>query len=157
MEALGVERVHGRPIRLLSLARWEWEEPGVRPFALLVVARVMDDEVTRIQIRRFAAEAIESGCGSVCAWGEGCELVHDLFDEVRTVAGRFVMSTWHEHEPLSDALYFALTNAFPDDNEFPGSDTSAVVLAVEEPWLAEVRRLVDDQDELARLWVAERA
>jgi len=32
---------------------------------------------------------------------------------------------------------------------------SAVILAVEAPWVGEVRRLIADQDELARLYVAE--
>lgn len=55
----------------------------------------------------------------------------------------------------ASALYFALTNAFPDEDEFPDAFEAAVVLAVEAPWIGEVRRLVADQDELARLWISE--
>lgn len=149
MEELGIERVHGRPIKLFSLSRWEWKEPRIAPFALLVAARAADDEVTRIQIRRFAADAIQSGCGYVCAWGHGCELVHDLFDQAALQVERFVMSTWHTNEPLHDALYECL-NAFPDDDEFPNSDDSAVVLAVEEPWVADVRGWVSDSGYFSR-------
>ena len=157
MEDLGTERIFGRQIRLFELARWEWEEPRLAPFTLLVAARALDDELTMIEMRRFAADAIEAGCGYVCTWGEGCEVVHDLFDEASIAADRFVMSTWHDDEPLADALSFSLTNAFPDENQFPTANTttSAVVLAIEEPWVEDVRRLVADQDELARLWVAE--
>jgi hypothetical protein len=155
MEDLGIEQLHGRPIRFLQLSQWRWENPGVAPFALLVAASATDEEAATIQIRRFADDAIQSGCGYICAWGQGCELVHDLFDQAALDVERFVMSTWHKDEPLSDALYFCLVNAFPDEDEFPNSDDSAVVLAVEQPWVAEVRGLVADQDELAKLWVAE--
>jgi hypothetical protein len=61
MEDLGVERVHGRPIRLFQLARWEWIEPGISPFTLLVVACASDDEIFEDQIRRFASDAVASG------------------------------------------------------------------------------------------------
>jgi hypothetical protein len=65
------------------------------------------------------------------------------------------MSTWHADESLPTALYFTLTNAFPDEDEFPNAARAAVVLAVEEPWVEDTRRLMADQDELARLWLAE--
>jgi hypothetical protein len=153
MDAVGVDRVHGRRIRLFQLSGWVWEEPLVRPFVLLIAAHAScEDEV---EIRRFAAAAIESGCGYICAWGDGCELVHDVFDDAAIAVDRFVMSTWHADESLPNALYFALTNAFLDDDEFPDAAEAAIVLAVEEPWVEDARRLVADQDELARLWLAE--
>jgi len=66
------------------------------------------------------------------------------------------MSTWHADESLADALYFSLTDAWPDEDESPDAGEAAIVLAVEEPWIAEVRRLVADQDELARLVLTEK-
>jgi hypothetical protein len=68
MEDLRFERVHGRPIRLFLLSRWEWIEPEISPFTLLVAARADDDEISKIQIRRFATDAVASGCGSVNTW-----------------------------------------------------------------------------------------
>jgi hypothetical protein len=61
------------------------------------------------------------------------------------------MSTWHADESLGEALWFSLMNAFPDMDKFPTGDQAATVLAVEEPWIEAVRRLITDQDELARL------
>ena len=78
-----------------------------------------------------------------------------MFDEAAVASDRFVMSTWHADESLASALYFALTNALPDGDAFPDAVEAAVVLAVEPPWIEEVRRLVADQDELARLWISE--
>ena len=153
MDDVGVDQVHGRRIRLFELSAWAWQEPHVTPFILLVAADASGRD--RVQIQRFATDAIMSGCGYVCAWGEGCELVHDVFDEAAAAVDRFVMSTWHAEESLASALYFALTNAHPDEDEFPDADEAAVVLAVEAPWIEEVRRLVADQDELARLGISE--
>jgi hypothetical protein len=153
MDDVGVDRVHGRRIRLLQLSGWAWEDPEVRPFILFIAAHASSGDEAKI--RRFAAAAIESGCGYICAWGDGCELVHDLFDEVAIAVDRFVMSTWHTDESLADALYFSLTNTLLDEDEFPNAAEAAVVLAVEEPWIEDVRRLAADQDELARLWLSE--
>jgi hypothetical protein len=46
-----------------------------------------------------------------------------------------------------------VVNAIPEEVSDPAA--SAAILAVEAPWIAEVRRLVADQDDLARLWVTE--
>jgi hypothetical protein len=153
MDDLGVDRVHGRRIKLFELSEWTWEEPKVAPFILLVAADASGGGTAKIA--RFAADAIRSGCGYVCAWGEECEVLHDVFDEEAHGVDRFVMSTWHSEESLANALYFALTNALPDEDEFPNAAEAAVVLAVEAPWIEEVRRLVADQDELARLCISE--
>jgi len=111
-----------------------------------------DDEA---KIRSFAAEAVESSCAYICAWGAGCEFVHDLFDLASTDAERFVMSSWHNDEALAEALWFALCDAWPDEDAFPSAAGAPVVLAVEESWLAEVRRLMADQDELTKLVIGD--
>ncbi len=149
MDDVGIDRVHGRPIRLFQLSDWAWVYPRLTPFVLFVAAHASPDE--EIEIRRFASDAVDSGCGYICAWGEGCELVHDLFDEAAIAVDRFVMSTWHADESLPDALYFSLFVARPDDEEFPNAAEAAAVIAVEEPWIADVRMLVADQEELVRL------
>lgn len=153
MDDVGVDQVHGRRILLFQLSAWGWQEPKVTPFILLVAADASGGD--KAQIRRFAADAIRSGCAYICAWGEECEVVHDVVDEEAIASGRFVSSTWHADESLASALYFALTNALADEDEFTDAVEAAVVLAVEAPWIEEVRRLVADQDELARLWISE--
>jgi hypothetical protein len=153
VDDVGVDRVHGRRVKLFELSGWAWDDPGVQPFILFTAAHASREH--EAEFRRFAAAAIESGCAYICAWGDGCELVHDAFDDAALAADRFVMSTWHADESLPTALYFALTNAFPDEDEFPNAAGAAVVLAVEEPWVEDTRRLMADQDELARLWLAE--
>lgn len=67
----------------------------------------------------IARHLIAQGCVYICVWGPDCERVHDIFDEVDVEVHReskaVVMSTWHHDEPLSDAIWFALNNAFPDE------------------------------------------
>lgn len=156
MEDLGVERVHGTPIGLSRLSAWRWDwswNPRVEPFVLLVAARGSAED--EIAIRKFADDAVQAGCGCLVAWGDGCELVHDVFDQARDEAGRFVMTSWHDKETLAEALYFALVVATINEDAFPQVTASGVVLAVEEPWVEEVRSLVADQEKLARLWTAD--
>lgn len=150
MEDLGVAPVGpGRRLRLTRLNEWAWADPNVSPFILFVAAEASQD--AEVEIRRFAVEAVDAGCAYLCAWGEGCSFVHDMFDLASIDANRFVLSSWHSDEALSDALWFALCDAWPDEDEFPSAAAAAVVLAVEELWLAEVRRLVADPERLTRL------
>jgi len=148
MEELGVSRVGGRPINMFRLTDWAWVYPRRSPFILFVAASASRDD--EVEIRRFSEDAVDSGCAYVCTWGTNCELVHDLFDLASIAADRFVMSSWHNDDSLAEAVYFALTDAWPDDNQFPNAAEAAVILAVEEQWIGEVRRLLTDQEELAR-------
>jgi hypothetical protein len=82
----------------------------------------------------FVRNSLDAGCAYVCAWGEGCENLHDLFDSALTAtdplaaSDRFVMTTWHAHDSIESALWFALFCARPpDDTRFFGR--TAAVLA----------------------------
>jgi hypothetical protein len=153
MEDLGISRDGKRPIKLVRLSDWSWVYSSRSPFILFVAADASADD--EVEIRRFAAEAVEAGCAYVCTWGDRCKFVHDVFDLASIDADRLVMSTWHSDESLAEALYFALYNAWPDDDQFPNTEDAPVVLAVDEPWLTAVRRLVADQDELVRVVLAQ--
>jgi hypothetical protein len=54
------------------------------------------------------------GAVSVSILGEGCEKVHDIFDElivddeISGVLSNEVMTTWHSREPLSEAVFYLL-------------------------------------------------
>jgi hypothetical protein len=69
-------------------------------------------------VQSVARRILEAGCAYICCWGARCSFVHDVFDEeaiARGVDAPFVMSTWHDGEPLLDALRFALFTAQPDE------------------------------------------
>jgi hypothetical protein len=64
---------------------------------------------------------LRSGCVYLCSWGRGCGRVHDIAEELsvgpnphpETYPG--IMTTWHENDPLDDALWFFLGSTWPDD------------------------------------------
>ena len=100
-------------------------------------SHVADDAV-----KALAYRLLNAGCVYICCWGPGSSRVEDLFDEVdveRSPNGPIVMSTWHEHEPLAEALWFALFNAFPDAGH---SDVCQSVLGLSvgsSAWAATIR------------------
>ncbi|HAF41382.1 MAG TPA: hypothetical protein DCG90_06380 [Sphingobium sp.] len=62
-----------------------------------------------------AAWLVSSGCLYFVTWGEACEGWHDAVDWAALKAfdfgeipdDKFVMTTWHNKEPLSETLWFA--------------------------------------------------
>jgi hypothetical protein len=58
---------------------------------------------------------VESGCRYMMAWGENCSSWDDSVDMANLEAfdygdipdDQFVMTTWHENEPLGDVFWFA--------------------------------------------------
>ncbi len=97
-------------------------ELASHPFRAVIVA---DEAVSETWLNRIAKWIVECGCLYVFAWGIDCEKWHDSVDcavlEVFNYGDvpdeRFVMTTWHNKEPLSDALWFAGQCAFHPDIE----------------------------------------
>lgn len=155
-----MDRAHGRRILLAELAKdWRWEKVPADRFTLFVAA---DASGTRDEILwRYAQDAVAAGCEYVCAWGAGCERVHDCFDDVnveRTLehgeAGDTTfMSTWHDDDSLAEALYFGLVNALVTDAGRLPDQSDSFVAVVQHAWFEETRSLLVDQEKLARLFV----
>jgi hypothetical protein len=82
------------------------------PFRAVIVSEVAVNQSWR---NRIAEWLVKSGCLYVVAWGVECEDWHDTVDWTVLEAfdfgdipdDKFVMTTWHEDEPLSEALWFA--------------------------------------------------
>jgi hypothetical protein len=82
------------------------------PFmAVLVLDQATPDEWRD----RVSAGLVEAGCLFLMAWGVDCEVWHDAVDDaVIAAAGddeipddRFVLTTWHSDETLSETFWFA--------------------------------------------------
>lgn len=81
------------------------------PFKAIIVSEAASVSQWREEV---SAWLVRSGCLYLCAWGNACEAWHDSVDDAnigefagRTIPDdRFVMTTWHEKEPLSEALWF---------------------------------------------------
>lgn len=79
--------------------------------------------IETVTLERFAKSAIQQRCAFVCCWGDGCEKAHGAFDSMRdaeTSVARnpegVLMTTWHDDETLSDALWYFTEVAFVDED-----------------------------------------
>ncbi|KQN04893.1 hypothetical protein ASE85_07875 [Sphingobium sp. Leaf26] len=107
----------------------------VRPYRAVLISEQSVSEVWRNEV---ASWLLESGCLYFIAWGIDCEAWHDTVDWANLKAfdfgeipdDRFVMTTWHDKEPLSEALWFAGNCASHPDIEL--LDTVIVHVAREE-------------------------
>jgi hypothetical protein len=82
------------------------------PYRIVIVA---DQVVSDDWLNRIAEWIVAVGSLYVVAWGVECEKWHDAVDwAVLTVFefgdipdDRFIMTTWHSDEPISEAFWFA--------------------------------------------------
>lgn len=65
----------------------------------------------------WTAELVRLGCRYFCAWGKGCEMAHEVFDEECSIfdpeVESVIMTTDHGNETLEEAIWFALNVAVP--------------------------------------------
>jgi hypothetical protein len=93
-------------------------------------------------------------CYFVC-WGPDCERVHDIIDEIDADPrselgapdGSVIMTTWHSREPLSEALWFFLRWANPDDHYYDSTRSAMAVSIGSEAWAAELSAALADPDD----------
>lgn len=85
---------------------------SVRPYRAVLIA---EEAVSQDWRNEVASWLVQSGCLYFIAWGVDCEAWHDTVDwtvleafDFRDIPDdRFIMTTWHDDEPLSEALWFA--------------------------------------------------
>ena len=84
----------------------------LRPFLAFIFIR---DTVTPEWQWAISKWLVAAGCLYMCAWGPDCSSWDDSVDYANLEAfsygdipeDRFVMTTWHDEEPLEEALWFA--------------------------------------------------
>ncbi len=82
------------------------------PLRVVIVSEVKVSDDWRNSIARWL---VDGGCLYAVAWGKECEKWHDAvdwavletFDFGDIPDDKFVMTTWHADEPISEALWFA--------------------------------------------------
>lgn len=87
-------------------------EIATRPRRAILISDVAVGEEWLDQIAEWI---VATGCLYVVAWGVHCERWHDsvdwavlrAFDFGDVLDERFVMTTWHSDEPMSDAFWYA--------------------------------------------------
>jgi len=138
---------------LIEVTRLIWpttlEIPSGR-FRLLVVADV--SAVSTDIISEFAYAALKSGMVYFCAWGPDCERFHDIVDEVcvedelgaRLFVGPstrdVIMTTWHSHDTLDEAVEYLIYSACPTDGFTADSDFWVAICVNNSEWAATTRQ-----------------
>lgn len=91
--------------------------PATGEYALLLV--VADAEIPAEEQARLAERFVRSGCRyAVCfgptssSWDDAIDMVN-VIDDIEGRASPFVMTTWHDDEPLEETVAF-----FADDTRF---------------------------------------
>ncbi|MBX3469135.1 MAG: hypothetical protein KF878_19865 [Planctomycetes bacterium] len=106
----------GRALHALTLPSLTAWPPALltpaTPFTLLLACDARSEPDAAVD--EAARRALAAGLVYTVAWGPGCERVHDRFDRVIEEQGRDeVLTTWHDDEPLEEALWFFVHAAAP--------------------------------------------
>ena len=156
IELVGVEPVNERALYVSetsSLAAWPEAIAEPQPhFAAFIAADVTaaDDG----ELREFARRLLAQGAVYACAWGPGCERLHDAFDAERDESVPEVLTTWHADDTLDEALWFALFASFPDEAYVESCDSVLSIVVASPQWAAQVRGRVGNPDALWRSGIA---
>jgi len=107
-------------LRFLHLRRpYRFEAPIEGEFVLLL--QITDADVTAEEQRRLSEAIVASGCRYALCRGVECSSWDDSIDDAAVAAEidgttrPFLMTTWHEDEPLEDVLEFMLERTAFDD------------------------------------------
>lgn len=97
---------------------------GLKPFQSVVV---IEENVSSEWQSLVSTWLVKSGCLYMMAWGKECSTWDDSVDYANIAEfnygdipeDKFVMTTWHEDEPLKEVFWFAKNNAFHSVVELP--------------------------------------
>jgi hypothetical protein len=121
-------RRHVWVIEATTVSDWPatapWSCPG---FGLLLAAEHAEDA------GQLASTAVTQGLAFACAWGPGCSIIEEAFDEAIVGDGSrvethddVILTTSHADESLEEAIEFFLDAATPSKTRAPGCDAWVV-------------------------------
>lgn len=99
---------------------------------------------------------IDAGCVYFCCWGPSCEWVHDTIDTcdpyLETTAA-VIMTTWHEHDPIEEAVWFFLNTMWPDPAFENSFRSSIAVIIGSKDWATTVRTALQQPEKFTKAWL----
>lgn len=107
-------------------------------------------EVSSDEIGAVARKLISQGGVYFCTWGPDCKRVHDIIDEEAVRADpkptdeSVIMTTWHEDEPLTDAIWFLLHNSLPGERYFDECRSTLAISVGSSAWADHIRSALSD-------------
>jgi hypothetical protein len=149
LESLKIDRSPNRQYKVGTVPTLEGVPSSLEScsphFILLLAfdASSIEDE----RISAIAKTLMSRGLAGFSVWGRDCSRVHDLFDLERDpneTDERVVVTTWHEDEPLSEAVCYFDLCAYPSsDFERDCSDWVAIAVG-NKRWEEEMRTALID-------------
>jgi hypothetical protein len=125
LELLGQSRLDGCPLYLVAaedLSRLTADLGVEKPFAMLLAGDALNWDEAALQ--QLAQQWIRGGLAYASCWGNGCEWVHDSIDSADLALEAehrhmgVVMTSWHDREPITSAVYDLAELAFADEKRF---------------------------------------
>jgi len=125
IEVLSVETIEQLPQRI---------QHRRKHFTLLLAWDAPTED--QAQLREWMRPLVDQGLVYFCAWGRGCEVVHDAVDqcdiertEITGESDLVIMTTWHDDESLRKACWFFKEHALPNEtSEIQSFDRFAVAV-----------------------------
>ena len=103
-------------IRILPADAVTLSAPFQEDYALLLV--ISTRSITKVQRERIASDVVASRCQYALTYGNECQMWHDAIDMAGIDAGgpesRFLMTTWHDDEPIEDVIDYLWWNTSYD-------------------------------------------
>jgi hypothetical protein len=150
LRRLGTEPATKRQVYLLPMDAitdfpQSFDLPGTR-FVLLLAG---DFDDPSLDLAGVARRIVDAGCAYFCAWGPACVLIHDEVDDAALAAHPLeddesvLMTTWHDDEPLADAVVFAVGTAMPVGTYAIGCDATILAVSDRDSWLRDAKGAAD--------------
>jgi hypothetical protein len=134
-------------------------DPGALPDGNFACLLAWDAEgATTDEIASFADCLLRAGASYFVCWGPDCERVHDIIDEIVSLPesgydvppDSCIMTTWHDGEPLTEAIWFFLVNSWPDDHFADSTNAGVAVSIGSAEWAAEISSALSDPSGFVR-------
>ncbi len=108
-------------------------------------------------ISQLVESLIRSGASYFCTWGPGCERVHDIIDErtsypyddLNIPEDSIIMTSWHSHESLHEALYFFLNSTHTVEHYLTTSNCSLAISISSKIWSEEILNVLEKPREFS--------
>jgi hypothetical protein len=116
-----------------------------RKFVCLIAWDSVKCDVTCIA--NLAKRTMELGAAAVSVWGNDCERVHDVFDEMASDRVEYdmnkpvLMTTWHSNETLDEAVWFVLHSSIVDDLLEKDCKTTLAISIGNPTWAHTIRKV----------------
>jgi hypothetical protein len=96
----------------------------LKPFRVVIV---INEKLSKDWLEKISRWLANSTCLYAMTWGKQCEQMHDQIDLANLEAyefkeipeDKFMMTTWHEKEPLSEVFWYSKNCAFHPSVDLP--------------------------------------